>query len=205
MLEMDLALHAATPKIEAFYQYYQDKALKQLKNLEQDPKKCGSWVEWYGSVICDVYTLAQLAGVGKIESESANADTAGTNFTQSFPRPHLLPFDHIHPPPQSSLARPPLTAVLYGSLHSANFKQLHDYLYSLSLNKDTSVEYVLRWVPETSSDREIEGTEGGNGVVRKNYLSGYSVALDLKKTDYLAVDDRHTKHSAYFLSFILFD
>ena len=26
----------------------------------------------------------------------------------------------------------------------------------------------------------------------KTYLSGYGVALDLKKTDYLAVDDRQT-------------
>lgn len=44
------------------------------------------------------------------------------------------------------------------------------------------VEFVLRHVPITTTDASPRST-----------LSGYGVALDLKKTDYLAVDDRFMK------------
>jgi len=54
-VEMNLALHAATPKIEAFYNYYSN----YVKDL--DPN-CGSWVDWYGTIVCDVETLVKLAG-----------------------------------------------------------------------------------------------------------------------------------------------
>lgn len=60
-VEMNLALHAATPKIEAFYYHYVD-----LHN-ESAGTKCGSWVDWYGEIVCDVETLAQRAGVETID------------------------------------------------------------------------------------------------------------------------------------------
>ncbi len=59
-VEMNLAMHSATPKIEAFYQHYSD------LNSTVD---CGSWVDWYGTVVCDVETLVQLAGRDTIDSE----------------------------------------------------------------------------------------------------------------------------------------
>jgi len=42
------------------------------------------------------------------------------------------------------------------------------------------MEYVLRYVTPKERDHGKKAT-----------LSGYGVALDLKKTDYLALDDRH--------------
>ena len=35
----------------------------------------------------------------------------------------------------------------------------------------------------------------GREAAQRNYLSGYGVALDLKKTDYLVVDDRQAAQS----------
>ena len=52
---LQLALHATSPKVQAFYQFYNDEHFPPLEN-------CESWVDWYGERICDVETLAHLAG-----------------------------------------------------------------------------------------------------------------------------------------------
>jgi UDP-glucose:glycoprotein glucosyltransferase len=96
-----------------------------------------------------------------------------------FPRPHILPFDHVYPP-SKALRNPPRTAILYASLDSKNFRDLHSHLYNLATSKSPRIEYILRYV--TPKERDFE---------KKATLSGYGVALDLKKTDYLALDDRH--------------
>ncbi|KAL1704030.1 hypothetical protein EV121DRAFT_270703, partial [Schizophyllum commune] len=155
-VELNLALHSATPTIEAFHQYYE--------NLNRWVE-CGSWVDWYGQVVCDVEELARLAGV-----ETLDANTTGKN--EEFTRPKLLAFDHVYPDPQYELARPPRTAILYASLFSPNFRDLHSYLYEQALRPATPVEYVVRYVPEPDARTP-------------NSLSGYGVSLDLKKTDYL--------------------
>jgi len=93
-------------------------------------------------------------------------------------RPKLLSFDHIYPPLHQSLTRPPFTAILYGLLSSPNFRDLHTYLLTLANSTDPHVEYVFR---------PIRGN-----TVRQDYdLTGYGIALDLKKMDYLALDDRN--------------
>ncbi|KAJ7032380.1 UDP-glucose:glycoprotein glucosyltransferase-domain-containing protein [Mycena alexandri] len=176
-VEMSLGLHAATPKIEAFYHHY-------LTHTE-DPK-CGSWVDWYGEVVCDVDKLAQLAGIETIDP--ANSSLA--DHSVPFARPKILTFDHIHPSPARTLDRPARTAVLYASLDSPNFRELHSYLFALADKSSASIEYVLRPRPD-SANRDSEA---------RNFLSGYGVSLDIKKTDYLAVDDRNahgeTAHDA---------
>jgi UDP-glucose:glycoprotein glucosyltransferase len=60
--DINLALHGATPKIEAFYQYYTDR--HENKELGE---ACGSWVDWYGQVVCDLETLEKLADVDTID------------------------------------------------------------------------------------------------------------------------------------------
>ncbi|KAJ7813688.1 glycosyltransferase family 24 protein [Mycena olivaceomarginata] len=170
--------------IEAFYHHY-------LTHTNNSAHECegGSWVDWYGEAVCDVEKLAQLAGVETIDPSSSpassapdsNADTNSNQYT--YPRPKLLPFDHVHPSPARTLAsdRPPRTAILYAAALSSpdsNFRALHAYLYALSDKPRPHVEYVLRPVP------------GGQNE-NNNFLSGYGVSLDLKKMDYLAVDDRH--------------
>ncbi|KAF4586958.1 hypothetical protein EYR40_010976 [Pleurotus pulmonarius] len=178
-VEMNLALHAATPKIEAFYHHYANMQSKgTLKPPGEEagvPQSCGSWVDWYGQVVCDVETLTHLAGVETIDPSIATPD---------YTRPKVLPFDHINPSPRQTLDRPHRTAILYASLESPNFRELHSYLFSLSNRAEPHVEYILRYVPPAGR----EGTQ-------RNYLSGYGVALDLKKTDYLVVDDRQAAQS----------
>ncbi|KAF9447216.1 glycosyltransferase family 24 protein [Macrolepiota fuliginosa MF-IS2] len=165
-VQMNLALHAATPKLEAFYQHYED------EHNDSKGTDCGSWVDWYGKVVCDIESLVELVGHETIDaSEDANAES-------TYPRPRILTFDHIYPPPSKTLNRPHRTAVLYATLDSKNFRALHDYLYAQANKAAPHVEYVLRYV----------SPQGPKSA--RNYLSGYGVALDLKKMDYLAVDDR---------------
>ncbi|KAF9530297.1 UDP-glucose:glycoprotein glucosyltransferase-domain-containing protein [Crepidotus variabilis] len=162
-IEMKLAMHAAAPRLQAFYNYYEDNYNYSSGN------QCGSWVDWYGEVICDVETLAQLVGTEAIDSKDAGKQT----------RPNILSFDHVYPPRDHILERPPRTAVFYALLTSANFRELHTYLLKLTNRLDTHVEYVFRHVPPKTASSS------------RNTLSGYGVSLDLKKTDYLAVDDRN--------------
>ena len=69
---MHLALHAASPKLEAFYQYYADYQEARFKDAGLED--CGSWVDWYGQVVCDVETLVHLYEthlLGSSEAENA--------------------------------------------------------------------------------------------------------------------------------------
>ncbi|KAH9930812.1 glycosyltransferase family 24 protein [Amylocystis lapponica] len=170
-VEMDLALHAATPKIEAFYQYYKDHHAERRRGMPNS--ECESWVDWYGQIICDAESLAHLAGVETIDPTGADA------LNGSFIRPKLLPFDHVHPSSAEMLEPPPRTAILYTSFDSSNFRELHSYLYAASSSPSPHLEYVLRPIPSVNRD-----------ISQLQSLSGYGVALDLKKMDYLALDDR---------------
>ncbi|KAF9478976.1 hypothetical protein BDN70DRAFT_807681 [Pholiota conissans] len=171
-IEMNMAMHAAAPKLEAFYNYYEGNQhdIARKESFARG-KECGSWVDWYGEVVCDVETLAHLAGVEAIDPPNPSAGPQ--------PRPKLLTFDHIYPPPSAILERPPRTAIFYASLASPNFRELHTYLLEITTRLDPHVEFVFRHIPPDSSSDS------------KNYLSGYGVALDLKKMDYLALDDRN--------------
>ncbi|KAG6827591.1 hypothetical protein H0H92_011214 [Tricholoma furcatifolium] len=166
-VKLNLALHAATPKIEAFYNHYID------HYNATNGDSCGSWVEWYGEVVCDIETLVRLAGVETIEPVAK----------ESTHEPRLLTFDHIRPSPARSLKHPPRTAIFYASPLSSNFRELHDYLLTYSGKPNPHIEYVLRYVAPQQLDQRA-----------RNYLSGYGVSLDLKKTDYLAIDDRHSRN-----------
>ncbi|KAG5636220.1 hypothetical protein H0H81_008754 [Sphagnurus paluster] len=171
-VEMNLALHAATPKIEAFYHHYNDYH-KDSKGAE-----CGSWVEWYGQVVCDIEELVKLAGIETIDTSTKSSTS------NPFPRPRLLTFDHVYPSPTQTLIHPPRTAILYASPSSNNFRELHTYLISLADKPNPHVEYVLRYIPPNPRNYSV-----------RNSLSGYGVALNLKKTDYLAIDDRNNHNS----------
>ena len=91
----------------------------------------------------------------------------------------MLPFDHVLPDPARLLELPLRIAVLYADLGSANFRELHSYLYAAAHLSDPHLMYVFRPIPPEDRDPAV-----------RTYLSGYGVALDLKKTDYLALDDR---------------
>ncbi|KII87653.1 glycosyltransferase family 24 protein [Plicaturopsis crispa FD-325 SS-3] len=165
-VELNLALHAATPKIEAFYQYYVDRY-----GEENGEEKCGggSWVDWYGEAVCDIQGLEDA--ITKSEQEAEELVLS---------RPKVLPFDHIYPAPSETLSPPSRTAIFYASPDSARFWELHSFMLNLARSPGSDFEYIFRHMPPRDRD------EGA-----RNYLSGYGVSLDLKKMDYLALDDRH--------------
>ena len=112
--------------------------------------------------------------------------THAFRISESFPKPHKLAFDHIHPTSGQALGSPPRTAILYASFQSTNFRQLHSHLLRLSSGPSPRVQYIFRPIPP-------EGAVG-----EKGYLSGYGVTLDLKKMDYLALDDRRSHGRSTF-------
>ena len=76
IVEMNLAMHAATPKLEAFYNYYED------THNNSRGHECGSWVDWYGEVVCDVEGLAHLVGTEAIDaSDNLNKRYVFISFT----------------------------------------------------------------------------------------------------------------------------
>lgn len=179
-IHLNLVLSVASPKLEAFYNYH-------AANHGDDP--CESWVEWNGNTACDVQTLTQLITLDSRDVHTNSFAPRGISPT----RAKLLSFDHIYPPPNQVLERPPHTAILYGRLSAPNLQGLHNYLLKLSNTSEPLIEYVFRPIATKRS-------------TASNYdLTGYGVALDLKKMDYLALDDRnqgvlncHSFSCAYF-------
>jgi UDP-glucose:glycoprotein glucosyltransferase len=187
-IKMNLVLSSATPKLEAFYNYYESTHGEGLIGA------CESWVDWYGAVACDKDNLVRLVNE-KLENMSNNSSTVYVLcsllermlIVMDRPsRPKLLSFDHIYPPLPQSLTRPPLTAILYGTLSSPTFRELHGYLLTLANTTNTQIEYVFRPI-RGNTKRQTYG------------LAGYGVALDLKKMDYLAVDDRNLGTHSWFI------
>ncbi len=66
-VEAGLALHTSTPKIEAFYQHYLDQHISRKEHAPNVGSDCGSWVDWYGQVVCDAKTLLHVASVESID------------------------------------------------------------------------------------------------------------------------------------------
>lgn len=109
-----------------------------------------------------------------------------------------MPFDHLWPAPERNETLP--LAILHAEPSSMSFQPLlqtllrvldipekHDARLHLSqLAQRARVQVALRWRPLKPS------LEQANGMV----LSGYGAALDIKKSEYLAIDDRQTTTSA---------
>jgi len=70
--ELSLALHTASPKIEAYYEYYGDLSLSETPQTEGEaPEDCiGSWVDWYGKRVCTVQALRRLVEDSGITNSS---------------------------------------------------------------------------------------------------------------------------------------
>jgi UDP-glucose:glycoprotein glucosyltransferase len=142
--------------------------------------------------------------------------------TNSVP-PKILPFDHIYPHSHSRSAglgsHPPDVAILYISDLSPAQADLFEYLMRRRTkavsNKDNDngnengdgglFDIIVRYKPpvarplDPESDSAKAQEESHLQVQdvnrRKNSLKGYGVEMVLKRTDYLAVDDRDTGSS----------
>ena len=162
-----LALHALTARLAASAEYYDRHVANLADSHKLHSPECTSWVDWHGQIVCDAETLLQLA----------NSQDDGVVVT----KPKRLPLDHVHRI-SPYLEEPRYTAIHFADPTSPSFRPLHEALLSLEPN----VEYVLRWAQGTARH--------GKGEL-SSHLSGYGVSLDLKKMDYLVLDDRN-QHQA---------
>ncbi|GAA6009058.1 hypothetical protein JCM11491_005730 [Sporobolomyces phaffii] len=157
--------------------------------------ECESWIDVAGQVACSVDAFWTAVGV---EQQTEKTPVKLPNNAPSSARPRIYAFDHVAP----AGSNPQLPrVVLYGSPTSPSFQQLFAFLYQLSTPKPVPVagsssgtaaphppriQFVLRWKPSQ------QAIEQGTKLV----LSGYGAALDIKKSDYLAIDDRLSTPSA---------
>ena len=74
-IRMNLALAFATPKLEAFYNYFES------SHREDTVPACESWVDWYGTVACDTETLDALVTQ---ESENCSKNSSATYVPLTF-------------------------------------------------------------------------------------------------------------------------
>ena len=137
--------------------------------------------------------------------------------TNSVP-PKILPFDHIYPGTHSRSGRldsnPADVAILYISDLSPAQADLYEYLMrcrNKAFNNNDNgngsrdeglFDVIVRYRPPVvrSLDSDLEAETQSRVQVqdvnrRKNSLKGYGVEMVLKRTDYLAVDDRDTGSS----------
>jgi UDP-glucose:glycoprotein glucosyltransferase len=99
--EKNLALHSATPKIQAFYQLLED---------ESTVPDCGSWIEFSQRRACTIEDVDKI-----LDERTDNSPI------------QVLPFDHIQKRTNDEcLSR----AIFYASPSSENFHDLYSYLRS---------------------------------------------------------------------------
>ncbi|KAJ3413453.1 hypothetical protein HDV05_008022 [Chytridiales sp. JEL 0842] len=126
LLGLYLSTHSGAPAVEAFYQFYKETVLPSFKGSAGFDEECGSWVDWYGTQICDPEAL-----------QKAVADfTPGRDYNR-------YSFDILH----RDVPNAPV-AVLYADIYSDSFWKLHETLMKMS--DDFELAYVLRFKPSPS-------------------------------------------------------
>lgn len=169
--ELALALHTESVKVSAFWQLYETSDRLQRKAAARNSTHCGSWVDFADRVLCTEEELLEA-----LQDQHA--------WTYSV-TPALTNMDHVFLGTSLRQRHQSPVAVLYADPYATNFWPLHHRLteYALgSVNTETPLRYVLRWKPTAQ--------KGASS------LTGYGASLDLKKVDYLVIDDRKLADTA---------
>jgi UDP-glucose:glycoprotein glucosyltransferase len=66
-LDASLAVHASSPKLEAYFRYYDQLEIPSVDN----EVKCASWVLWQNQRVCDLKTLGQLTSGPQLANETS--------------------------------------------------------------------------------------------------------------------------------------
>jgi UDP-glucose:glycoprotein glucosyltransferase len=143
-----LSLHAAAPRIEAHFQYYNTSV--QPRMMAAQDAACPVWVHFDDKQYCSP-TLERAQQPFSIDVDE------------------ILPFDHV----LGSNDDPP--SILYADITHPLFAQFHSTVSQTA--KEGRTSYRLRYRPATQGATPL-------------YLSGYGVELNLKRTDYIVIDDR---------------
>jgi len=186
-LAFSIALKEAQPKIEAFRAWYASLPSNLTAPIQSqdnaagsETEDCKSWALIDDSKVCDVSKLIQL-----LESKHL------AEKIQS--QPQVLPFDHQQG--QSSPNSRVPTVILYASPDPGSLCPFHRVLHAASKKHQPGATYIFRWkissVPSTSS--------------KSSLLSGWGASLDIKKSEYLTLDDRPVEASSKEDSQLVFD
>ncbi|KAG0139347.1 hypothetical protein CROQUDRAFT_666643 [Cronartium quercuum f. sp. fusiforme G11] len=174
-LEMSIALKEASPKIEAFRTWYDTLDSQNIKSTQPDSTKCESWADFHGLYFCDASQLrAYLL--------PANDPAFRQTDFRSRSAPRILPFDHISPSASSTTGAAVPVIILYASDDPHSFGPFHNVLYEASQDSPPRAVYVFRW--QVSSQHPLTNS------VSPSFLGGWAAGLNIKKSDYLTIDDR---------------
>lgn len=177
-LAFSIALKEAQPKIEAFRAWYASLPSNLTAPIESQDNAagsktddCKSWALINDSKVCDFSKLTQL-----LESKHLAEKIQ--------PQPQVLPFDHQQGR-SSPKSRVPIV-ILYASPDPGSLCPFHRVLHATSKKHQPGATYIFRWkissVPSTSS--------------KSSLLSGWGASLDIKKSEYLTLDDRPVESSS---------
>ncbi|KDE08402.1 hypothetical protein MVLG_01438 [Microbotryum lychnidis-dioicae p1A1 Lamole] len=148
---------------------------------EAPQSECDNWVQLGRYRLCSVAEFWNVLGDGQ---RNAKGGLSLPNTANSSNRPKVYPFDHLSPRPptltSTSTSAPPPLVIFYASPSSPAFIEWYELLTRLAVQEPPRIEYALRWKSAAGSAHE------------PLVLSGYGAGLDIKKSDYLAIDDRLT-------------
>lgn len=169
-----LSVHAAAPRIEAHYQFYNSSVLPSIQ--EQAQTGCESWVLFNGRQYCtpDLAATSGTTVKGYVETMHTLTQCQALKYPSNVIE---LPFDRILGDPFSKTP-----SILYADLMSLEFRQFHRTV-SVTAKAGKS-SYRVRYKPSPSMPQSPLS------------VSGYGVELALKRTDYIVIDDRQAEKNA---------
>lgn len=162
-----LSIHAAAPRIEAHYQFYNTTVEPSIKSPSD--ASCESWIHFNGQQYCTP-DLASTSGEAVSQKYVCEPSAFFTILT-AYRRILDLPFDRITGNTESKTP-----AILYADITSPTFRHFHKTVSLTAKSGKTS--YRVRYKPSV-------GFQGSPIPV-----SGYGIELALKRTDYIVIDDR---------------
>ncbi|KAK4048009.1 killer toxin resistant protein [Microbotryomycetes sp. JL201] len=145
------------------------------RQLEPALDDCDTWIDLGSKAVCSEQEFWQTVGADQKTSQGP---------LRGLVKSRIYPFDHQSPRGREDLPVVVLYAAPTSPLgrdrsFSALFRFLHKLAKSSSGGNRARIRLVLRW------------SNAGSGP--KLLLSGYGGSLDIKKSDYLAIDDRQTE------------
>ncbi len=171
---LSLALSNSSPRIQALVQLYETLGLEETWQKGSSGASCVSWVHHQDQVLCsaeDVTRAFQEKPAASIQDRSrevslGHSRSAGSAHQDAAP-----------------------AMVLYADPFSDNFHELFSALEEHASQPDSRLSYTLRWRPSIKARNDSLVSVADQTTL----LSGYGAILDLKKVDYLVIDDRKLK------------
>ncbi|WAR62210.1 hypothetical protein PtB15_14B305 [Puccinia triticina] len=166
-LAFSIALKEAHPAIEAFRAWYSSLPPTLTRPSDAHNHSCQSWALVGSARVCDFSKLSEI-----LDSN----DFSQTTHAQ----PQVLPFDHQQGQASGKTRLP--TVILYASPDPRSFCPFHQVLHKASTTIPAKAAYIFRWIIPSAPTAASKSSA--------SLLSGWGASLDIKKSEYLTLDDR---------------